>query len=74
MSAGTDYFAVYARPKNGRVIGHAMHLCNVVARSQQHAMTIARANGLTPGSAVRIGREGYAKALSAAGFQVEDAK
>jgi hypothetical protein len=70
--ADLDYYAVYASPRPGK---ESVHLCNVVARSDKHAASIAKNQGLFQRKrrtihAIRIGRDGYARLLRQAGFVV----
>jgi hypothetical protein len=64
-----DYYSV-SRPVGKNAYGF---VCNVLARDGGDALRIAKAHGLTvPGGsyARRIGRDGYAAALRAAGATV----
>lgn len=69
-----DYFAIYASFTGKR--NDEAHICNVRAYTETHAVRIAKDNGLSLRErgrriyAVRIGRDGYAKALARAGFDV----
>jgi hypothetical protein len=73
---GHDYFAVRCSFRRYQGGEDFRHICNVVARDEKHAIEIAKDQGLSARErgrkffATRIGREGYARALRQAGFQV----
>jgi len=71
-----DYFAVRCSFRRHQGMEDFQHICNVVARNEKHAIEIAKDQGLSARErgrkffATRIGREGYARELRQAGFQV----
>jgi 1,2-phenylacetyl-CoA epoxidase PaaB subunit len=71
-----DYFAVRCSFRRHKGHEDFRHICNVWARNEKHAIEIAKDQGLSARErgrifyAIRISREGYARALRQAGFQV----